>query len=224
MTILHIASQKGGSGKTTLAVNIAVALAQQQQDVLLVDADRQISTTTWWAERQLAHPDKPKIHCVQKYDQIDATLLDLSERYQVVIVDTPGHDSDAMRSAMIVADILIVPFRPSSLDLDTLPSMTHIIKQAGFINSKLHTFAYINSAPTNSKDVDVSYAKATIGQYPCFTVADAVLYDRRVYRDAMPMGLGVLEMTGKSASESSARAELNALIKEVCNGTHSQDA
>jgi len=218
MTIIHIASQKGGSGKSTLAVNIAVALAQQSKDVLLVDADRQITATTWWAERQKSHPDLPKIHCVQKYDQIDATLLDLNERYAFVIVDTPGHDSDAMRSAMIVADVLIVPFRPSSIDLDTLPSMTHIIKQAGFINPKLKVFAYVNSAPTNSKDVDVVYAKATINQYPQFTLIDAVLYDRRVYRDAMPCGLGVLEMTGKSDSETNAKAELTNLVGEVLHG------
>jgi chromosome partitioning protein len=212
--IIQISSPKGGTGKTTLAVNMSVAMAYQGKNIMLVDSDRQISASTWWAARQRGHADLPKVRCVQKQDEIGATIEDLAEHYDV-IVDTPGHDyADCMRAAMVKANILICPVRPSELDLNTLPEMHKIITQARFINPKLIAYACINSAPTNSRDIDIAPTREIISSYSAFKLLDTVIYDRRVYRDAMPEGLGVIEIAGKNT----ARDEINALMLEVFGG------
>jgi chromosome partitioning protein len=212
--IVQISSPKGGTGKTTLAVNISVAMAHNGKNVMLVDSDRQISASTWWASRQRGYPDLPKVRCVQKQDEIGATIEDLADHYDV-IVDTPGHDyADCMRAAMVKANILICPIRPSELDLNTLPEMNKIITQARFINPKLAAYACINSAPTNSRDVDIAPAREIILGYPALKLLNTVVYDRRIYRDVMPEGLGVIEVAGKNT----ARDEINALMMEVFGG------
>ena len=127
--IVLIGSQKGGCGKSTTAVNICAELAQCGKDVVLVDADRQATSANWAMDR-LSNESLPKVHCVQKYENIRDTLLDLADRYEFVVVDAAGRDSRELRTGMTAADKLVVPFRPSQPDLDTLPRMREIIVQA----------------------------------------------------------------------------------------------
>jgi len=124
--IILIGSQKGGCGKSTTAVNISAELAGKAHDVILVDADRQ-STANNWAMDRAENKDLPEVHCIQKYENIRNTLVDLDTRYEYVIVDAAGRDSRELRTGMTAANILIVPFRPSQPDLDTLPNMQEII-------------------------------------------------------------------------------------------------
>ena len=109
--IILLGSQKGGCGKSTIAINIACYLANQGKDIVLVDADPQQSSANWVKDRD--ETDLPKVHCVQRYGDIKNTLKDLSQRYEYVVVDVAGHDSKELRTAMLVADLLIIPFRPS---------------------------------------------------------------------------------------------------------------
>jgi cellulose biosynthesis protein BcsQ len=78
--ILLIGSQKGGCGKSTTAASICAELAAQGKDVVLVDADRQSTAANWAADRQ-GNEALPVVHCIQKYDNIRQTLLDLDKRY-----------------------------------------------------------------------------------------------------------------------------------------------
>src|SRR5665647_1859059 len=134
--IILIGSQKGGCGKSTTAVNISAELSTRGHDVVLVDADKQ-ATGANWAQDRSGNTALPVVHCIQRYDNIRDTLLDLNERYQFVIVDAAGRDSRELRTGMTAAHILIVPFRPSQADLDTLPTMQQIITQAKDINPGL---------------------------------------------------------------------------------------
>ena len=100
--IILIGSQKGGCGKSTLTINIAAALAKLNKDVIIVDADIQSTSSRWAADR---NENLPKVHCVQKYENMKNTLLDLNQRYKFVIVK----DSKELRTGMIVANILLIP-------------------------------------------------------------------------------------------------------------------
>ena len=104
--IILIGSQKGGCGKSTLTINIAAALAKLNKDVIIVDADIQSTSSRWAADRS---ENLPKVHCVQKYENMKNTLLDLNQRYKFVIVDVAGKDSKELRTGMIVANILLIP-------------------------------------------------------------------------------------------------------------------
>lgn len=146
--IVLIGSQKGGCGKSTTCVNIATELVRQKKDVILVDSDRQGTSVNWISDRN-KQVKIPTIHCIQKFDNIRETLLDLNKRYEFVIVDTAGRDSRELRTGMTTADILLVPFRPSQPDLDTLPRLVEIMTEAKDINPKLKAVAMLTLAPTN---------------------------------------------------------------------------
>ena len=150
------------------------------------------------------------MHCVQKYENIRDTLLDLNNRYEYVIVDAAGRDSRELRTGMTAAHILIVPFRPSQPDLDTLPRLQEIIVQAKDLNPELKVYGLLTMAPTNPRIKEEEEAQDYLSDYPELQLLSTALCDRKVYRDAMSEGRGVVEM-----SNSKARDEVRALREEV---------
>lgn len=207
--ILLIGSQKGGCGKSTTSVNISAELAKQGFDVVLVDADRQCTAANW-AEDRAGNPALPVVHCVQKYENIRDTLLDLDKRYQYVIVDAAGRDSRELRTGMTAAHILIVPFRPSQPDLDTLGTMQDIITQAKDLNPELKVYGLVTMAPTNPAIQEEAQAREYLTDYPEIHLLNVIIRDRKVYRDCMSDGMGVVEM-----SNDKAKSEIQSLVKEV---------
>lgn len=207
--IILIGSQKGGCGKSTTAVNVCAELAGQGRDVVLVDADRQ-STAANWAMDRAENPALAKVHCVQKYDNIRDTLLDLDKRYEYVIVDAAGRDSRELRTGMTAAHILVVPFRPSQPDLDTLPNMEEIIVQAKDLNPNLKVFGLITMAPTNPVIQEEADARDCLNDYPQIKLLATMIRDRKVYRDAMSDGLSVVEMDNAKA-----KSEIKKLVEEI---------
>ena len=112
--IIVIGGEKGGSGKSCLAQNLAVFLLLKGRDVLLVDADIQGTSTDWTKERN-KNDSVPKINAVQASGDIRETLLDLQTRYQDIVIDVGGQDSDSFRSAMHCLRIPTSILRPRSL-------------------------------------------------------------------------------------------------------------
>jgi len=207
--IILIGSQKGGSGKSTTSVNIAALLAGKGKDVVLVDADRQSTAANWASDRDELE-DVGKVHCVQKYDNIRETLSDLKGRYEYVVVDAAGRDSKELRTGLTAADILVIPFRPSQPDLDTLPKMVELIDQAKDFNPDLEVYGLITMAPSNPMVNEAKEAKAYLSDYPDIKLLKTIIRDRKVYRDAMSEGLGVVEMKNPKAKE-----EVQLLVNEV---------
>ncbi len=210
--IILIGSQKGGCGKSTTAVNLCAELAGQGHDVVLIDADRQATAANWAMDRA-DNPALAKVHCVQKYENIRDTLLDLNQRYGYVVADAAGRDSRELRTGMTAAHILIVPFRPSQPDLDTLPNMQDIIIGAKDINPSLKVYGLITMAPTNPIIHEEADARACLDDYPEIHLLTTLIRDRKVYRDAMSDGLGVVEMDNPKA-----KAEIKSLVGEVLHG------
>ena len=97
--IILVGGEKGGSGKSCLAQNLAVYLQASNRDILLLDADPQGTTTDWIKERDENSAVK-NIPSVQASGNIRQILMDLSKRYQDIIIDAGGQDSEALRSAM----------------------------------------------------------------------------------------------------------------------------
>ena len=190
-------------------MNLCSELACNNKDVVLVDADRQCTAANWALDRA-QNPELPTVHCVQKYENIRDTLLDLDKRYEYVVVDAAGRDSRELRTGMTAADILIVPFRPSQPDLDTLPRLQEIIVQARDLNPKLKVYGLLTMTPTNPQIQEKREAQDYLSDFPEFELLQSSLCDRKVYRDAMSEGVGVVEMNNKKA-----QSEVQALRAEI---------
>ena len=207
--IVLIGSQKGGCGKSTIAVNVAAELARQGHDVVLVDSDRQSTAANWALDRE-DHVDLPRVHCVQRYENISSTLIDLAGRYKYVVVDAAGRDSRELRTGMAAANLMVVPFRPSQPDLDTLPHLDEVVTQAKDLNPELTVRALLTMVPTNPQIREVQQSLEYLNDYPAIAPLTSLVRDRKVYRDAIAEGRGVGEMKNPKARE-----EMHRLMKEL---------
>lgn len=207
--IIVVGSEKGGPGKSTIVTNLAVELARQGKDVVIVDADKQRSAARWHADRVDAGHE-PVVAAVEKLGNIYSTLRDLDARYDVVVVDVAGQDSREMRTAMTAAHQMIVVVRPSQLDLDTLPHMSELIEEAQDLNPELRVRGLITQAPTNPNGSERTDAGEYLADYPLIAPLETVVYERKAYRDVIGEGLSVVEWTNPKA-----RAEIQELAGEV---------
>lgn len=190
--IILIGSEKGGVGKSTLATNLTAFFALKKIDVVLVDADRQSTAANWVQDRN--DLTDVKIDCVRQYENIKQTLLSLDKRYEIVIVDCQGRDSKELRTGLLVSDIILIPFRPSQWDLDTLPTMVNLVKDAKDFNEKLKAYAVFTMCPTNHQINELDEAKSFFDQKSDILLLNSRTHDRKIYRDAASAGLSVLEM------------------------------
>src|SRR4029079_11682738 len=149
------------------------------------------------------------IHCVAASGDLFHTINDLARRYQNVIVDTGGRDSREMRSAMAACHLLLIPLRASQPDLETMLHVNETIGLAKGLNPGLQAHAVLSMAPTNPYIDEVKEARAFLAEFSEVTLCDSVIRDRKVYRDAMIAGAGVVEMR-----DSKARAEVQLLAQE----------
>ena len=203
--IVLIGGEKGGSGKSCLAQNLAVYLQTVGRDVLLLDTDPQ-GTTTDWAQEREENDGLVSLASVQASGNVRQTLLDLAKRYQDVVIDAGGQDSEALRSAMTVATHMLLPFRPKRRDLKTLPKMEQLVKLALAVNPELKARAVITQCPALpsqvSRILDAKEACHSFGIAPL----DAIIMHRNVYDDAEEGGYSVLEANTDPKAEEEVRA------------------
>lgn len=205
MPIYLVGHSKGGVGKSTIASNLAVSLALKGSDVLLFDADKQGTATLWAAEREGRSPSIPT---VAGSGDVRPALRDLRKRYKDIVVDISGRDSSELRTSMLIADVMIVPTRPSQADLWALEDLSQLVSDVRELNETLKVFAVLNMAPHNTSEG--RSARELFSEFEAFELCETMLCDRKVYRDAMMAGASVLEFENEKAS-----AEVSAFSSEV---------
>jgi chromosome partitioning protein len=145
--IISVQNQKGGVGKTTLAVHIAHGLAMCGSKILLLDADPQGSARDWAAAREGEPPfavlglDRPTIH---------RDLPAIARDYDHVVIDSPPRVTELARSAMGAADLVIVPVQPSPYDVWAAHEIVNLIKEASIFKEKLRGVFAINRKIVNT--------------------------------------------------------------------------
>ena len=200
--MILVGGEKGGTGKTTIATNLAALCAAAGEDVCLVDTDPQGSASYWVALR--AEADVPQLASVRLHGQgVVAQLRDLAGRYGRVIVDAGGRDSVELRAAMTVAPRLMVPIQASQFDTWTLEAMSKLVEQAGGFNPDLRTQLVINRASPNPRVSEADDVRELVAEYPAFAAMPLLIRDRIAYRRAAREGLAVTEDGGdpKAADE-----------------------
>ena len=205
--IVLLGSQKGGCGKSTLATNLAAALAHSS-DVVLLDADSQGTSAQWSQDRE--ETDLPQVACVQKYGNVTKTIRDLAGRYEHVVIDAGGRDSQELRTALLAVDLVICPFRPSQADVDTAAQLVEVTSQAKGFNEDLQVSAVLTLCPTHPLIKEIQEAREYLQDIDGLQVLNCHIFDRKVYRDALSTGHGVVESRNKKAA-----AEIRSLLKVI---------
>ena len=207
MKSLAFLSQKGGSGKTTISIHIAIAACNAGEKVLLFDADPQGSASAWAQVRKFDFPTVKKATAGPQLPQ----LLDRakSEDYSLVIFDTPPHTPAGVDIIARLADLIIIPCRPSVLDLAAIASSVNIAKASG----KPAAFV-LNSCNPRVAETQQSRKALERHTYPVATVE---IGHRQAYSRALASGSSVVEFEprGKAAQEITALWEW---LKEQING------
>lgn len=208
--IIVVGNEKGGCGKTTIAVNLAAMAARDGRDVLLVDADpRQQSAARWAARRLEFFPSAPRVQCVTLTGRnISAGLEDLAKRYGVVVVDTGAEDSPELRAAALLAQVLVVPVQLDALDLWSLPTMETLFGRAHGLNPGLRAVVVANRVPYQTADSAGGEMQGWMAENVSGLPADnlVVLVGRTAYGRAIGEGLAVVEPT-KRDTRAAAEAE-----------------
>jgi len=211
--IVLLGGEKGGTGKSTMATNLAAAHLINGKDVILVDADKQASSADWATLRD-ENEITPRVPCIQKLGKkLHVELQELEKRYETVIVDCGGRDSIEMRSAMLVADRFFSPLKPSQFDAWTLENISPVIEQAQVINSDLKVDVFINQASPNPRIREVQEVQGYVQDFDELTLAGTVIKDRIAFRKAASSGKTVLELKDEKAI-----SELLHLYKEIFDG------
>lgn len=189
MKTLAILAQKGGSGKTTVAVHMAVCAARQKLKVAIIDIDPQRSAYQWNESR----PEGQKLDAVTADAEALAGLLQRARAggIDLTIIDTAPHSNAAAAIAARLADYVLIPCRPARFDLDAIASTVDIARAAN-----TPAAVVINAAPRGRLAEEARDALARKG----VTVIPTVLHQRAAYSHAVIDGRSVHEYEPKGAA------------------------
>jgi chromosome partitioning protein len=205
MAIFSIQNQKGGAGKTTLAVHLSFDLASKKKKVLLVDSDPQGSARDWAAAREKQPPfavvglDRPTIH---------RDLPAMTSDYDFIVIDGPPRISETARSGILAADLVVIPVQPSPYDVWAAQEVVNLIKEASVFKENLKSVFVINRKIVNTaigRDVVEALSQFEI------PVTSNQISQRVGFAESAASGQTVMETDPKGR----ATKEIKALVEEL---------
>jgi chromosome partitioning protein len=192
MRSIALLSQKGGSGKTTLAIHLAVAAEAAGERVSLIDTDPQGSAIAW---QQARIADRP--HVVSATPSTIVRRLEESsqDKVSLVVIDTAPHLQPGTNAIVAQANVLLIPCRPTALDLATIPASLRLAHAAG-----KPAAIVLNACPARAPEVGEALDVLATYDVP---IASVTLGDRRAYARAYARGQAVTEFEarGRAAQE-----------------------
>lgn len=211
--ILVVGGIKGGVGKSTLAANLAVLAARSGKDVLLVDGDSQETTMTWAAARG----DQPTVST----DRVTTVALvgkgvreelrRLRPKYDAIVIDAGARDTTTQRSALTIADAVLLPFAPRGPDLWTIDAAIEMVNEIRSVNEGLRAMALVNRADPGGND-NAEAEAAFAGHAGVIDAMPCRVGNRKAIAMAHLLGLAAGEA---ARPDPKAVAELDALFRYV---------
>jgi len=194
MRVITLLCQKGGSGKSTLSVHLAVAFHREGQNVLVLDLDGQASATEWHDARE---EKLPHVESIQPSRLEVATAHARKIGTDILILDTAPHSETTALDAARMSDLILVPCQPSIVDIRAMKKTVNLLRLV-----QAPAFAIINGIFHNSKST-ATEAERTISRHLKLPVCPVMIAHRITYSRSMITGLTALETDpdGKAAKE-----------------------
>lgn len=202
--IITVAQQKGGSGKTTVTVNLATALLAQGKSVALLDTDPQGSLGKWFMKRVETYGDDPNLRfSTATAWGINYELRSLSSQVDYVIVNTPPKADSDLRPALRAADLVLVPLSASHVDIwatqDVLDLADRASKRACIVMNRTRSGTRLGAEVVEAvNELEADVLKTSLG-------------NRILFAESLGQGLGAIESQKKSAAAN----EVRSLVEEV---------
>lgn len=213
--IINIAHQKGGVGKSTLAINLSISM-----NATILDLDNQHSTVLFNKNRILNKLPSLECYTIQNKDlkKAEEEFLQFVKKYsgfdndQLLIIDSGGYDSTLNRLAIICSDFIITPIAPSQIELFGLEKFELILKDASKkFNQNIATNVVINNADVRSKS-DILKLKVFIKSHKSHLhLMNTIIHNRKDFKTAYAAGMNVVELDPNSK----AADEIQDLIREI---------
>lgn len=197
MKTLSLIAQKGGTGKTTLSIHLAVQACLAGMKVLLIDIDPQASATAWWRRRAADEPDLIQ----SRGDELLQMFKTAGEQgYDLVVIDTAPHSSQEASDCAAVSDQVLIPTRPAILDLDAIGASTQLVTKLG-----VKAMIVLNGCPPPTRYGEpqiVAEARNALKVYG-IPVSEMAISQRAAFSHALIDGRAVSEFDrkGKAARE-----------------------
>ena len=209
--IISTVNQKGGTGKSTIATNIAACFAEEKKEVLLIDADPQKTALDWKADR----PDNmfPIQTIGLPVKNLHREIEPFKKKYEIIIIDGGGRVTATARAAIMVSDFLIIPTLPSKPDiLSTQDFFKQVIEEVSVLKD-IQGAILINQLQSGTVISRKSEEYLKNLHYPIFKT---VLHQYVAYREAIAAGLSVIEYDNKNKASQEFSIFFNEL-KEILN-------
>lgn len=212
--ILALAAEKGGVGKTTLAVNLAVWRARQGRRVLLIDADKKQASASAWVALRMNAELEPGVTCTMlEGEMVASQVRGMAPLFDDVVIDGRGANDKGLLGSLVVAQRCLTPVWPGQFDLSSMNNMVELIGLARGVNPELEALTVISRALTNDRDADAKKAQEVIRKdAQGYRLLNVVVHGRKAWNHCSESGTAVME---HSPADQAAIAELDAVAKEV---------
>lgn len=209
--ILTLGHTKGGVGKSTLALNIAIERLRAGVDTLLIDGDPRQTSISKAIGIRADTGMQPAVPCIVLDDAraLRHQVGLLKTKYQDIVIDVGGKDSNALRAALTVTDALLLPVAPESVEIWAIDDMLELVEEARSLND-FRVFAVLNRAkPVGRDNADTI---EVIREYPQIEMVPGTIGNRGSFSSAFGRGLSVSE---HKPFNRKAVAELAALLATI---------
>lgn len=199
--IVSVCNEKGGSGKSTIAINLAIYLGSIGEKVLLIDADPQQSVAVFNRLRKESNEELKPLYdyAYSDLNPKKVNMDELSATYDCIVIDSGGRDSNEMRNAIIFSDLIIIPTSPTSdIDIAVVEKMVQLFEESKKFNKKSKALITLSRATPNTflaKKIELSKAflRGLLKGKERIYLLKSTLHEREAFSKALSSGMGITE-------------------------------
>lgn len=218
-----IGNEKGGVGKSMLAINIAAGIQRAGHTAVLVDTDSTATTSDWYRIRS-SRKIEPNIPCIAAPDHPEAVLLGLASQYDNLVIDICSRDYKRMCQLAKISGFWLAPTRVAQGDMDSTLRLYSLLRQLpATAGGKVPFYVVLNATPVAWKSTEEAEAREYMNTMaPSMNILTNTLRERRAWRDVGKSGHSIYELPRRDSGK--ATDEWTALFSEIMENLNHQSS